>query len=279
MKKHLAVLFTLSTGWAALSGCASDSGAHVGAEDRPAKRRRAVAEKSGSFESSPGAAQMGLQNEVGVYEGQDVEEALSGHMEAVRDCYGRAGRAQRFAGGQVMLRFLVGGDGTPQDVRVIATDLGNYEVERCLVGVGRRVKFPAPNGGKATTFEYPVEFRSTHEINVQDLADSLKVDHDVATFIHSLSSCGSIAEGGASAILYIEPSGSISSVGLAAESALDEEAGACMVREMRRWRMSATLPGHVLRCRVNIPPVIAAAEPASGTKHSTLVSNGRKHRR
>jgi len=43
---------------------------------------------------------------------------------------------------------------------VVATDLGNNQLEQCLVDVGRRIKFPPPLGNKATTFEYPVEFRS-----------------------------------------------------------------------------------------------------------------------
>jgi TonB family protein len=230
------------------------------ATDHPGKRHRAkVSEKS--FDGSTGAGQMGVENEVGVYEGADIEDTMAGHMDDVRNCYQRAGHAQRYAGGKVTLRFMVGGDGAPSDVLVVATDLGNYDVERCLVELGRHVKFPPPLGNKATTFEYPVEFRSTHEMQVQDLDDSLKVDHDVATLIHSLAPCGPLTENGGSALFYIEPNGVVGSVGLAADSVLNEEAGACVVKEMHHWRMSATLPGRMLRCRVNIPAVIAAAEP------------------
>lgn len=258
-----------------LCGCASGSGDPGATAARPARHKRSVAKQT-TFEGSAGAGQMGLQNEVGVYESADIEDTMAGHMEEVRDCYGRAGRAQRYAGGKVMLRFIVGGDGTPRDVLVIASELGNYDVERCVVDVGRRAKFPAPQGGKATTFEYPVEFRSTHQMQVQDLDESLKVDRDVAAFIHSLAACGPVTETGASALIYIEPNGMISSVGLAAESAVDEQAGACMVREMRRWKMSATLPGRVLRCHVNIPAVIAAAEPPPSKSATLTAARGRR---
>jgi TonB family protein len=199
----------------------------------------------------------------------------------VRGCYRRAGRAQKYAGGNVTLRFAVAGDGQPTDVVVIATELGNYEVERCLVEVARAVKFPPPEGKKGTTFEYPVEFRpSGGQDNVQDLDDSLKLERDVATHIHHLADCGPVASGGASAVIYIEANGGVGSVGLAADSTVDHEAATCVVQKIRRhWRMSATLPGRVLRCKVAIPPVIAAASPPAPSRPSTLSATVRRKRR
>ena len=242
-------------------GCAS-AGQNDRAVDR-ASARHATTRSAGptTFEASAGAAQMGLENEAGVYDGKDIEETMNAHLPAVRSCYERAGHAQRYAAGKVTLRFLVAGDGAPRDVLVVANDLGNFAVERCVVELARRIQFPPPEGRKSTTFEYAVEFRSTEEMKVQDLDDSVKLDRDVASLIHSLAACGPVSDNGASALFYVEPNGSVSSVGLAADGALDERASACTVKEMRHWKMSATLPGRVLRCRVNIPAVIAAADP------------------
>lgn len=259
-------------------GCASEGAAEKARSSRPAKRRHIVASET-SFDKTAGARQMGLQNEMGVYDSADVEETMAGHMDEVRDCYGRAGRARRYAAGKVNLRFMVDGAGKPQDVLVISTDLGNYEVERCLVELGRRVQFPAPIGRKATTFEYPVEFLSTRELQVQDLEDSMKVDRDVAAAMHSLAACGPVTATGASASFYIDPSGAIASVGLAGDSVFDEEAGACMVKEMRRWKMSTSLPGRVLRCRATIPAVIVAADDQLPSRRAVLSAASRKRRR
>jgi hypothetical protein len=256
MRHHAAFLLTA----AAALGCASNGPTNGGAS-RSARHAAERADKATSFESSAGAKQMGLENEAGVYEGRDIEETMNAHLEEVRGCYDRAGHAQRYAAGKLTLRFEVSGDGAPREVLVVGNDLGNYAVERCVVEVCRRIKFPAPEGRKATTFEYPVEFRSTEEMKVQDLDDSAKLDRDVAAQLSSLAACGPLGETGASALFYIEPNGKVSSVGLAADSALDEQASACTVKEMRHWKMSATLPGRVLRCRVNLPPVIAAADP------------------
>ncbi|MBC8131694.1 MAG: energy transducer TonB [Deltaproteobacteria bacterium] len=259
-------------------GCASEGGGTGSKSSRSAKKRGIVAAVETGVEKPSRSGEMGLQNEIGVYDSADVEETISERMDEVRACYSKAGRARRYAGGKVNLRFIVDGNGTPRDVLVVSTDLGNYEVERCLVDLGRQIKFPPPSGRKATTFEYPVEFRSTREVEVQELDDSMKIDRDVTVFMHTLASCGAVTADGASASFYIEPNGSIGSVGLAGESAFDEQAGACMVREMRRWRMSAALPGRMLRCRMTIPAVIANVEPPP-SRRAVLSAAARKRRR
>jgi len=205
---------------------------------------------------------MAVDSEMGVVESEEVEDALQAHFEEVRDCYGRAGDAQRYAAGRVLLRFVVSADGRPQDVWVIESTLGNYEVERCLVAVGRRIRFRAPGGHKGTTFEYPVEFRSAEQVPVLEV-DGLKVERDLATLLPGLASCGQLASAPVNAILYIEADGSPGSVGLAVPGPLDETVGACMVESMRKWKMSVKLPKHVMRATFTIPPVIATAEVAS----------------
>jgi TonB family protein len=264
--------------WAG-AGCGSDEGARKNAQGGPeyAVKRRPKPVR----QAVEPTAQMEVDNELGVLDDKEVADALDAHLDDVRDCYHRAGKAQRYAGGKVVLRFLVGGDGHPQDVLVIESNLGNYDVERCLVEVGRRIAFPPPLGNKATTFEYPVEFRSTNQVTVLDI-DGPKVEHDVAAFLPQLAACGQLAKDAAVAILYIEPNGFPGSVGLAAASALDEDVGDCMVQTIRRWRMSATLPGRVLRANFAIPASIAPLSAEAGPLHARRAASsasGRRRRR
>jgi TonB family protein len=239
-------------------GCGSDKAARTeqGGPEHALKHRRA---SGGIHEADMSQTGMRVDNELGVLDTEEVDATLKQHFDDIRNCYHRAGKAQRYAEGRVMLRFLVGGDGLAQDVLVIESTLGNYDVERCLVEVGRRITFRAPVGHKPTTFEYPVEFRSTNQLGVLD-ADGLKVDHDLHVFLPQLAACGQLAANDASAIVYIEPNGFPGSVGLAAGTTLDEDVADCMVQTIRGWKMSATLPGHVMRATFNIPPVIATAE-------------------
>jgi TonB family protein len=203
---------------------------------------------------------MKVDYELGVLDTGDVEEAIGRRIEQMKSCYRMAGKAQRYAGGRVLLRFLVGATGKPDDVLVAESNLGNYGVERCLVHVGRAIAFKAPVGGKATTFDYPIEFRAAAEEKVLNL-DGLKVEHDLSVRMHTLADCGRLANEPVAAIFYIEPNGLVGSVGLAGGVPFDEDTGDCMVQTIQTWRMSATLPGHFLRCNFRIPPVIASAEP------------------
>lgn len=213
----------------------------------------------GPRDSSSGP-EIKLDNELGILNTSDVEDTIAAHFASLRGCYSHAGRAQRYAGGRVLLRFLVGATGHTNDVLVVESDLGNFKVERCLVHVGRSITFKPPEGNKATTFDYPIEFRPSGRSQVLNLDGGLKVEHDLSVRMHQLANCGRLAEKPVAAIFYIEPNGMVGSVGLAGAGALDEGSGNCIVHTMQKWHMSATLPGHVLRCNFNIPPLIASNE-------------------
>src|SRR5882724_3081142 len=203
------VAAVVGVGW----GCGHDAGSKKG--HRLAARQ--AAPSSGIRQAMP-ETDMQLQNELGVVETADVEDAIEGHFEEIRACYQRAGKAQRYAGGKVTLRFRVGGDGQAEEVLVIESNLGNYSVERCLVEVGRRITFKAPEGKKATTFDYPVEFHSTHELAVLDVNEGAKIERDISELLPRLAACGRLATDDVTAIMYIEPNGFPGSVGLAAET-------------------------------------------------------------
>jgi TonB family protein len=274
------VALTLALATSGVAGCASDDGARRSSEHAPSGIRAAD-----DAERPPGAAKrraddpsgMHLETELGVLETADVEETLQGRLDDVRGCYRRAGKAQDYAGGRVLLRFLVAGDGHVDDVWVVESTLGNYSVERCVVDIGRHVVFGAPTGNRATTFEYPIEFRSTNETAVLDI-DGLKVEHDLGSFLPQLASCGPVAKQSVAAVMYIEPTGFPGSVGLAASTTLDEPAADCVVQAIRRWKMSAVLPGHVLRVSFNIPTVMAQAEAPPRPPAVSSASGRRRHR-
>ncbi|HEY2730867.1 MAG TPA: TonB family protein [Polyangia bacterium] len=271
---------TLALVASAVTGCATDEEARRAAAEQESMARAAQGDPAASSvpASHEPAPRMQLQGTFGVVDTVDVEDALQARFDDVRACYARAGKAQEYADGRVLLRFLVAGDGHPQDVWVISSSLGNYPVERCLVEVGRSVVFRAPAGRKPTTFEYPVEFRSTNAATVLDI-DGLKIHRDVSTFMPQLAACGQLAKAPVVAMMYIEPNGFPGSVGLATDVALDEDAGDCVVQTIQRWRMSAVLPGHVLRANFRIPTVISSAASADPGRHAVSSASVRRRRR
>lgn len=271
MKRRVATTLVMAVA-VGFWGCGHGEGTRRA--QRGPQRKLAAAPKPHPDQPPP---EMQMQNELGVVETVDVEEVIEAHFDEIRGCYQRAGKAQKYAGGTVTLRFLVNGSGQADDVLVIASDLGNYSVERCVVDVGRRLTFKAPTGNKATTFDYPVEFRSTHEMAVLDL-DGPKIEHDISGLMPRLAACGRLATDVVTAIMYIEPNGFPGSVGLAAASNLDEAVAGCIVHTIQHSRMSTTLPGRVLRCNFNIPGAVATAEPPPPRHGASSVAVHRRHR-
>jgi hypothetical protein len=236
-----------------LAGCGSSSTAEK--EDEASAERLRSRPMNTSYvpgsrrfaeepETQSRAGEMQVEMEMGTVDQGDVEQAIERSWRTLTRCYSRAGEGQRYVDGQVMLRFALGGDGKVQDVLVIENGLGNYAVERCLVVEGRNIKFPKPEGG-ATTFDYPIQFRSTRELTVIDYPGE-SIASDLSEAMLDMDPCPTLGDKPVQAVAYIEPNGSVGSIGLASEGAIDPDAGICAVKQIHDWRLPGE-PGHVLR--------------------------------
>jgi hypothetical protein len=194
----------------------------------------------------------------GALEQRDVDRTLERHVRQLVACYERAGQAQRYAAGDVVLKFFVSSMGDVSNVLVTSTALGNWAVERCLVDEGKRIRFPAPGGGKATDFEYSLNFRSSGEVAVVDWESDV-LAKEVGTLAPQLGTCGKLGPGTVKAVAYIEPSGGVASVGLASEEPLDGDAAACVVDQIQKWRVpTGAGRGHMVRTSFSVQPLNAA---------------------
>lgn len=189
----------------------------------------------------------------GALDQRDVDTVLAKHNRTLIACYARAGDAQRYADGEVMLRFYVSSAGEVSNVLVTSSVLGNYAVERCLVESGRRIPFPPPSGGRATDFEYSLQFRSNGKLHLVNWGDQI-VAREVAPLARQLSAtCGSLGPTAVRAVAYIQPGGAVASVGLASSGPMDTEASACAVEQIRKWRLPGDR-GHVVRTGFVVSP-------------------------
>jgi hypothetical protein len=140
---------------------------------------------------------------------------------------------------------VVLGNGAVGNVHVIRNALGNYAVESCLVAIGRRIAFPPPEGNRGTDFEYSLRFFSTGELPVVDWNSD-----DVALRVAStndFSSCGSLGPERVEAIAYVEPAGTIGSVGFVSQGPIDPVAASCAEEQMYKVRVADGRPNVVLR--------------------------------
>jgi len=174
-----------------------------------------------------------LTGEQGFLSQGDAEAAIQRRWSELVRCYEEAGSARDFAGGPVKLRFFVDVQGRVADVHVLESRLGNFDVERCLVRIGRTIAFPRPQGGMQTSFEYSMEFRSSGAEPVVDLPGGALDQALSASLAEITAQCGPI-EGEVTATIYVHPTGTVLSVGLASSGPLPEPLATCLARSLRR---------------------------------------------
>jgi hypothetical protein len=174
-----------------------------------------------------------------------LDDVLATHVPRLSACYEEAGDAQLFAHGEVRLRFQLSAEGDVTDVLIIDNELGNYPVERCLVSEGRKIRFPAPGGGKAADFEYSMEFRSPRQKYVVIWRRGT-LRRPIAAKMPTLGRCGPASEQPVQAVAYIKPNGWVASVGLASDGPLQAGPAKCLVDRIMRWRLRGDR-GHIVR--------------------------------
>ena len=234
MRRHILLLTGLLVTLAL--GCASEPEVRKSpTKDRHAKRARTSGWATGDVSGDDKS--MGMEMSIGVLDERAVDRAMKPHVRAMSACFSKAGEARKYLSGQIVMRFVVSASGQVSDVQVIKNGLGSYPVENCLVAEGKLIAFPAPEGRKGTDFEYSMTFQSTGERSVipwsgEELARRLYV---IST---DLAGCGAIGTADVDVIAYVEPGGSVGSVGFASEGSLDPSAADCAAALMRKVRIS-----------------------------------------
>jgi len=196
----------------------------------------------------------------GALDQRDVDKVLDRQVQSLTPCYEQAGPTQKYAGGDVKLRFFVTSSGDVSNVLVTASDVGNFEVERCLVTEGRKLKFTPPEGAKATDFEYALRFQPSGNARVVEWDDGA-LARDVAQLAPRLAACGSLGPNPVRAVVYIQPGGAVGSVGLACVGPIDVQASTCAVEQIRKWKLRDDRQ-HIVRAGFTVsatPPGTPAA--------------------
>jgi len=274
MRRHILLLTGLLVTLAL--GCASEPEVRKSpTKDRHAKRARTSGWATGDVSGDDKS--MGMEMSIGVLDERAVDRAMKPHVRAMSACFSKAGEARKYLSGQIVMRFVVSASGQVSDVQVIKNGLGSYPVENCLVAEGKLIAFPAPEGRKGTDFEYSMTFQSTGERSVipwsgEELARRLYV---IST---DLAGCGAIGTADVDVIAYVEPGGSVGSVGFASEGSLDPSAADCAAALMRKVRISdaptAARSSIVLRA---IFPMTLAFERPLGVSSRKLSKQTKRH--
>jgi len=218
---------------------------------------------------------MNMEMSIGVLDEHVVDRSIKPHERAMGRCFDKAGDARKYLSGQVVMRFFVGATGQVTSVNVVQNALGSYPVERCLIGEAMRIAFPAPEGRKGTDFEYSLNFQSTGERSVVPYSGVDMARH-VSEVSSDISNCGQLAAEDVDVITYVEPGGSVGSVGFVSQSAIDPMAATCVATLIRKVRVSdapAARSSVVLRATF---PIAMAFERFAGDPRRNAKPSGRR---
>lgn len=172
---------------------------------------------------------------------EDVDEQLRGGLPEINRCYTEALRRRWFLGGRMELRLRVARDGRVREAAVVQSSLGCYDLERCILAVAEKLRFPPPQGGEAE-ISYPVAF--PQRTNVPDWPQD-RVAAQMARRRTELSLCRARQRGEPPpelrVTMYIGPGGRVASAGLSADGPISAQLGACLVARALTWRFEDPL--------------------------------------
>jgi hypothetical protein len=196
-----------------------------------------------------------------------AQDAVMLRWPQLRRCQSAGGAASAFASGAVTLRFMVAPGGQTAAVQVSDSRLGNHEIEECLLAVGRTVTFPRPQGGAEATVDYTMEFQSTGEVPVVDVAaEDPRIQAQLAQAAARCDSPGSEV----TATVYIDAAGAVRSSGLASTAPLAEATATCLAQALRHTPLPPRLVAGASLGRVTVPlpstDLIARDAPVTGPR-------------
>lgn len=174
-----------------------------------------------------------------------IQAGLAPHTEELSDCYMTKVGRRRWLGGHVQLHWDIKKDGTVTSVKLAESDLGAWQIEKCLLEVARSATFDKPVGGDAD-FDIPLQFDAKAPVLSWDEDQSLRA---IGGQLVKLEVCAKhdtykqvkehvpIPED-VIITMYVGPHGKAQSVGFSSDkSEIHEKWAECAEKAALAWRL------------------------------------------
>ena len=168
-----------------------------------------------------------VEGTLGTLDDAAVQAVVEKHAAALETCFTDVAKTLRYVGGPVRLRLRVGLDGKVKRASAIS-ELGSWEVEKCLLERARSFQFARPRGGEAEVV-LPFEF------SAQTTSTSGTIGK-VGVVEKTIAHCGRRPEG-TGVIFYVGPGGKIMSAGFSSDVPLSESWADCAAASARKARL------------------------------------------
>jgi TonB family protein len=169
-----------------------------------------------------------------------IQAGLSPHTQELTDCYMTKVGKRRWLGGHVVLHWDIKADGTVTSVKLSESDLGNWDIEKCLLEVARTATFGKPVGGDAD-FTVPLDFSAKGNAQVWDEDKSLRA---IGGQVAKLDTCPDkkakkpVKPINVTVTMYVGPHGKAESVGFSSPNTeITDEWMECAAKAATSWRL------------------------------------------
>jgi hypothetical protein len=185
---------------------------------------------------------MEMMQEFGGMNEEKVQSTFNRITPDLAGCLKSAGNGRKYLHGDVSFLIKVNMDGQAEVAHAKSSNLGNFQAERCMLGILKDTRWPKPVGGRIGLINYgpmgydaPDDVRLPVQWDASDIEKTLSDPHNA----ESLNSCG---RGGPFEITaYVESNGKVLSAGIAHTDDEGEETAACLVGAIER--MTFNSPG------------------------------------
>lgn len=188
-----------------------------------------------------------------------ITAGLEPHTQELTDCYMTKVGRRRWLGGHVVLHWDIKKDGTVTSVKLSESDLGNYDIEKCLLDAARSATFDKPQGGDAD-FTVPLDFSAKGNAQIWDEDKSLRA---IGGQLSKLDLCPDKKAKkhekpiNVTVTLYIGPHGKTQSVGFSSPNTeITEDWMDCAAKEAITWRLPDPR-GQIAKLAIRYKPAAA----------------------
>jgi len=175
----------------------------------------------------------------GVLSKEAIQAGIGPHAVALEACYKDRLKERKYLSGRVLIAVDVAKTGDVSEASVDESDVGDWAVERCLVGIARQMRFAPPTGGSGEAlFKVPLHFNSDQA--AAETWPEERIAALVAEKRASLDACaGSAGSAPASATitLYVGNRGETLAVGVSsnAEPVMTDAWAECAAAAVATW--------------------------------------------
>jgi TonB family protein len=193
----------------------------------------------------------------GVLQNAQIQSGVAPHAAALEACYKDQLKLKKFLSGKVLVEIQVGKTGQVTAAGVVESDLGDWTVEKCLLGLARQMSFAKPTGGNGeAAFKLPVNFTSDQP--PLEAWPEEQIAQVVAEKRSSLDACTGVAGAAPSSAaftLYVGNRGKVEAVGLSspAQPPVADAWAECATKAVAAWTF-ADPQGKIVKTGFHYPP-------------------------